>query len=770
VKPLRALTLFLKKTGLRQPRYPDDVYFSQIDALYGDARSMVTGALAAVVICLYISYVADSLALLAISILMPLVVAFRVNRMRDYWRLRETITTRDKMRSWERSYVIGSTIHVACFGVGGLVTFLVTEDPFCRFAWTVCATQYMQGIAGRNFATGHLVIIQLLAGYVPFGIAMYAANYTALIIATIPTVLGLYLIAKRLRTLLLDAVMSAREHAQTAARFDAALNNMPLGLWMFDRSGRLVVGNQAGPRILDMSPRSRHTKIRDVFLLAMHNGQFVESDMDRLSHAFAAREQGSQLELVTIQTNSGKYLSFTIQALADGGTIVLLEDTTARRKAESTVHDLSRFDPLTRLMNRSFFELTVKETLERIAWREESFSLLFIDLDHFKAVNDSLGHQIGDALLRAVAARLRGLVRETDFVARFGGDEFVIQQTRVRGPQQTQRLAHRIAAALGTPFEIDGHVINIGASVGMTIAPRDGLDVDTLMKNADLALYNAKSAGRGTTRFFERAMDLELHARRELEADIRAALANETFEVHFQPVYKARTRSIGGAEALLRLTHPERGPIPPTKFIAVMEELGLIADVGQKVLERACAECAMWPSHLKIAVNISPHQFARGDLYEVVERALQASNLDPQRLELELTESALMSDNAGTTSMLERLRAIGVKIALDDFGTGYSSLSYLHQFPIDKLKIDRSFLRNIDTDARSLTLMRNVAQLSHNLGLKVVVEGVETETQMSLVVAEGTIDEVQGFLFSRAVPAPAMRALIRAEMRIAQAG
>jgi diguanylate cyclase (GGDEF)-like protein len=755
----------------KRGRYPDDVYFSQIDALHADARSLIVGAGACFAVCLYIAYVAQSYGLLAITMLMPLVVSLRLVWMRGYWRTREEIKTRAAMRVWELRYVVGSTIHVACFGFGALVVFLVTDDGFCRFAWTTCSLMYMQGIAGRNFATGPLVIIQLLAGFVPMALAMLVAGsfYGALIPALLPGIVATYLISTRLRTLLLDAVLSSRENAQIAARFDAALNNMPLGLWMFDTDGRLVVANGAGPRILGTIPRSSNSTIHDVFAGSLQTGRFDPNDIESLIHAFDARGNGDESVILPIETKDGKYLSFAIHALADGGSIVMLEDTTARRAAESVIHDLARFDPLTRLMNRAFFERNIKESLERIAWRNESFALLFIDLDHFKAVNDSLGHQQGDALLRAVSDRLRGLVRETDFVARFGGDEFVIQQTRVRNPQQTQRLAERITVALGAPFEIDGHVINVGASVGMALAPRDGLDVDTLMKNADLALYNAKSAGRGTWRFFERAMDLELHARRELEADIRAALANETFEVHFQPLYSARTRTVTGAEALMRMTHPERGPISPVKFIAVMEEQGLIADVGRRVLERACRECARWPAHLKIAVNISPHQFARGDLEQIVRNALALSGLDPSRLELEITESAFLAQSPMTMKTLEHLRAIGVQIALDDFGTGYSSLSYLHQFPIDKLKIDRSFLRSIDSDARSLLLLRNVAQMSHNLGLKVVVEGVETEAQMALVVAEGTIDEVQGFLFSKAVPAETMRALAAQDMRLAEA-
>lgn len=669
------------------------------------------------------------------------------------------------MRAREVSYTLGATLHIACMGLGLLVTFLVTEDAFCRLAWSITVIMYMAGTPGRNFASDSIVLLQLLAGFVPVGVAMIlvGGDYILLAAAVIPAILGSYSIANRLRQLLLGAVLSSRESAQTAARFDAALNNMPHGLWMFGPEGHLVVANDAGPRLLQAPARSRQNTIQDVFAGALQSGRIAKADINRLLDACEARRRGSPLESVSVETKDGKYLVFNIHALEDQGTMILLEDMTARRKAESVIHDLARFDPLTRLLNRASFESTLRESLDRIAWRHENFALLFVDLDHFKSVNDTLGHQQGDALLRAVADRLRSLVRDTDFVARFGGDEFVIQQTRVSSTEQTQKLAQRIVSALGAPFDIDGHIVTVGASIGMSMAPRDGVDVDTLMKNADMALYRAKSAGRGCWQFFERSMDLELHARRVLEDDIRAALSNESFEVHFQPIYLTRTRAIVGAEALMRLTHPERGPIPPFKFVAVMEELGLIVEAGRIVLEKACRECATWPSHLKVAVNLSAHQFKRGDLVETVKRALAASGLHPSRLELEITETAFLERGPATSKCLDELRALGIRISLDDFGTGYSSLSYLHQFPIDKLKIDRSFLTGIENNIRSLTLLRNVAQLSHNLGLRVVVEGVETESQMALVVAEGTIDEVQGFLFSKAVPAAEMTALIARE-------
>ena len=757
---------------LERNSVPLDVYFSQVDALHADAASLLVGNIGSFLVLVYICIQAQDLSIFAITATVPVVLVFRMYWLYRFARERTTIRTRFQMRRWELIYSIGSTLHVACFGLGMIVVFHATDDPFCRLAWSIATIMYMTGIAGRNFATGSLVLVQLVAGFAPIGVALLMAggDYALLSIAVVPAILGSYSMAKRLRKLLLGAVLTSRENAQNAARFDAALNNMPYGLWMFGENGELIVGNEAGPRLLQTAAGSSQATVQDVFAAILRTGRVAKADVDRVLDAYEARRRGSVAESIPVETKDGKFFCFNIHALADQGTMILLEDMTARRKAESVIHDLARFDPLTRLLNRAFFEATVRESLDRIAWRNESFSLLFIDLDHFKSVNDTLGHQRGDTLLRAVAERLRSVVRETDLVARFGGDEFVIQQTRVTDPAQTQKLAQRIVTVLGAPFDIEGHIVTVGASVGMALAPRDGADVETLMKNADMALYRAKGAGRGCWQFFEREMDLELNARRILEDDIRSALSNESFEVHYQPIYLARTRRIVGAEALMRLTHPERGPIPPFKFVAVMEELGLIAEAGRIVLEKACRECATWPDHLKIAVNLSAHQFKRGDVVQTVRDALTASGLRPNRLELEITESALLERGPATSRCLDELRSLGVRISLDDFGTGYSSLSYLHQFPIDKLKIDRSFLSGIEFNARSLTLLRNVAQLSHNLGLRVVVEGVETEAQMALIVAEGTIDEVQGFLFSKAVPAPEMAVLIGASEHLRKAG
>jgi diguanylate cyclase (GGDEF)-like protein len=386
--------------------------------------------------------------------------------------------------------------------------------------------------------------------------------------------------------------------------------------------------------------------------------------------------------------------------------------------------------------------------------------VLFVDLDQFKQVNDTLGHPAGDALLFAVAERLRNIVRESDLVARFGGDEFVVLQTPLRNPEASATLARRIVEELSNTYDVDGHRVVIGASVGIAIAPRDGAGADVLLKNADMALYRAKSEGRGSWRFFEPEMDVKAQARRSLELDLRHAVATGAFEVHYQPLVNLKTGRISTCEALLRWRHPERGMIPPGEFIPIAEEMGLIVDIGNWVLNRACLDCAKWPDDVRVAVNLSPIQFRRGNVMRAITDALAMSGLATERLEIEITESVLLQDTEATRALLLQLREFGVRISLDDFGTGYSSLSYLHLFPLHKVKIDRSFLAALGANKRALPLLRNVARLIGELGMSVTMEGVETREQLDTIMNEANFDEAQGYLFSRPVPAHELAKLL----------
>ena len=436
-------------------------------------------------------------------------------------------------------------------------------------------------------------------------------------------------------------------------------------------------------------------------------------------------------------------------------TVVAVRDQRERLRTEAAMRALAFSDALTGLPNRARFTDLV--ALHGAACRERgtACSVFLIDLDRFKFVNDTLGHGAGDALLRKVAVRLKSVLRETDVVARLGGDEFALLQLDAADPDAARadaaRLAARVVDLLGRPFLLDGQPVTVGASVGVAVAPADGDRPADLLRNADLALYKAKADGRGAHRMFEPSLDARMQARRRLETDMRRALTVEEFEVHYQPLVDARTGAVTAAEALVRWRHPERGLVSPADFIPLAEETGLIGPLGAWVLRTACAHAATWPGDIRVAVNLSPVQFRDGRLVETVKGALAASGLPARRLELEITEGVMLTDEERTLATLIRLRAAGVSISMDDFGTGYSSLSYLRRFPFDKIKVDQSFVRQLPDDPESAGIIRAIISMGACLGMTTTVEGVETAEQYALVAAEGC-SQVQGFHVSRPLP------------------
>ncbi len=417
---------------------------------------------------------------------------------------------------------------------------------------------------------------------------------------------------------------------------------------------------------------------------------------------------------------------------------------------------MAHHDALTGLPNRLMFHDRLQEALMQQRRWGDGIALLCLDLDHFKQVNDTLGHPVGDMLLKAVAGRLRECVRDGDMVARLGGDEFAVLQCGARQPERASELAQRIVEKLGAPYDLGGDRAVVGASVGIAVVTPDLCSADTLLRSADLALYRAKADGRGSFRLFESGMDEQMRARRTLERDLREALAQNEFEVFYQPVFHLQGQCVSGFEALIRWRHPDRGLIPPVQFIPIAEELGLIVPMGEWVLAQACADAVTWPGDVMVAVNLSPVQFYSPGLVAAVRQALQRSGLPARRLELEITESALLQDSKTVLATLHELRALGLRTALDDFGTGYSSLSYLRSFPFDKLKIDQSFVREMAYRPDCRAIVKSVLDLAHELGMTTTAEGVETEEQLDQLRRDGCT-EVQGFLFDRPRPAADIR-------------
>ena len=529
---------------------------------------------------------------------------------------------------------------------------------------------------------------------------------------------------------------------------------------MFGADGRLAVMNYRFSEMMYLSEDlvQRGASAADIIDACVASNSISQASGKMI---LAEIEHTKTRDMITTDPDEtrDRALSWTFQPMAGGGAVVLLEDITERRNAEAKITHLARYDELTALPNRVNFRDEIGRLLAGQGDAAQLSALLFVDLDQFKQVNDTLGHPCGDQLLCAVADRLRAMLRPEDFVARFGGDEFVVFQQNIKSHDDAAGLARRIVDRLSERYKINNHLVEIGASVGIAMTSR-GISADTLLKNADMALYRAKADGRGTFCFFRDEMAQTVEARRILELDLRRALANEEFELFYQPLVNLKSGKITTSEALLRWNHPVRGTVSPTDIIPVAEDMGLIVDLGRWILRKACMECKKWPQNVSVAVNFSPQQFHQRDVLSEVRYALEVSGLSAQRLEIEITESSLLR-NTQVTHVLSQPHSLGVRISLDDFGTGYSSLSYLHNFPLQKVKIDRSFLEGIDTD-RPLTLLRGVARLSADLGMSVVVEGIETHDQLELVSADGAVTEAQGYLFSRPVSAVRIRKLLDA--------
>jgi diguanylate cyclase (GGDEF)-like protein/PAS domain S-box-containing protein len=557
-----------------------------------------------------------------------------------------------------------------------------------------------------------------------------------------------------------DITLSKKQEAnlrQTNWRLDAALDNMSQGLCLFDAQNKLEVVNRRFFEIFGLSrdkikPGSTFREILEWSVTSQnHGGKSVDELLSELADFMRRSANGTHF----YELSGGRVVACAYNATSDGGWVATYEDVTERRHAEAQIMHMARHDALTNLPNRLLF----REKMEEALARGEKFAVLFIDLDRFKSVNDTLGHPVGDALLCEVTKRLQLAVRGVDTVARLGGDEFAIIQIGAR-PTDATELAARIIESIAEPFDISGHQVVIGTSLGIAIAPTDGSEPDQLLRNADMALYRAKSEGRGIYHFFQPEMDAQMQARRSLELDLRKALLAGEFELYYQPLVDLASDKISGFEALVRWNHPERGVIGPDDFIPVAEEIGLIVPIGDWVLKQACRDAVTWPNNLTVAVNLSAVQFRNPTLALSVVGALGTSGLSASRLELEITETVLLQDNKAVLDVLHQIRELGVRISMDDFGTGYSSLSYLRSFPFDKIKIDRSFIRELGKKNDCVAIIRAVTRLGRSLGMITTAEGVETKEQLEILRKEGCT-QVQGYLYSPPRPIAEIPALIK---------
>ena len=650
---------------------------------------------------------------------------------------------------WDPALVIVSLIVGAALASIAMVSFHALKG---RRAQWIAASLFALAICGLHFTgMGAVTIVPDPAAFVPPS----PINDSLMVVAVSTATLVIVLSALASTALMENQIRRQREdelHIQNQ-RFDMALDHMGEGLCMFDAARRLVVCNDRYAKLYRLPPELLKTGtphaaiIRHRVLHGILKGEKNDGAAEQKIAALAALPPDTTSRRID-EFADGRLICVTRQPMAGGGWVATHLDVTEQQRSEAKIAYMAQHDALTELPNR----VVLRERLEQAlagTQRGRCLAVLMLDLDRFKEINDTLGHPVGDALLKAVAGRLRSCTREAATVARLGGDEFAIIEDVTDPGVEATSLAERIQKILSAPFALGDHQVIIGTSIGIAIAPSDGIDCDDILRNADLALYRAKGEGRGTHRFFEPEMDQLMQQRCDLERDMRKALVDGEFELYFQPFVALASGEISGCEALLRWHHPTRGLISPADFIPLAEETGVIVPLGEWVLRTACREAANWSDEFRIAVNLSPAQLRSKELVSVVVRTLADSGIAPHRLELEVTESVMMQDSDAAFRTLGQLQKLGVRIALDDFGTGYSSLSFLQKFPFDRIKIDRSFVNEL-LDARDelRLIARAVVRFAASLGKTITAEGVETEEQLK-ILREERCTEMQGYYFSR---------------------
>lgn len=740
----------------RTDSIPKDVYVQFVRSLYDNVHMILIGAFCHTVM-VAVSYSVTREPVYAwLAAMIAAVGMWRFFSMRQVTR-RFLITNYESARRCERVYVIEGTIQGLLLGAYCFVSIYLFPDPFSEVAAISVTLCSMVTVAGRNYGSARMVAIFAVTFVAPISLGLilrWDVPNVLLGLLVFPFLFIVKQTAERIREVLFSAIIGHKQARQIAQRFDRALNTMSAGLVMLDGEGRVVVANaEAAQLMLMRSPERMIGRTLKGLLgrgvaagiLDQKDSRYVEAQLGR-----ALRDKRDRKLLVSL--TDGRHIEFSAREGSDELGVITFEDVTARIMAEERIRFMARYDNLTGLPNRAYFHELVGEYLSAGS-RDRLCALVVVDLDDFKTVNDTLGHPVGDGLIYAVAGRLSQLAGDSVKVSRFGGDEFVLYFDRVESPEHAEKLLQDVFIRLSGEVDVAGHMLRMQISAGAVVSEAGRTDVDAMFVKADLALYKAKEQGKNTWRIFETAMDEAFRSRQIMKADLRSAVENGKLRVVFQPIVSLETMRIDGCEALCRWDHPELGPISPAVFIPLAEEIGIISDISIFVLEASCRECVKWPDPISVSVNLSAKDFRNRDIVEHVRKALNASGLEPRRLEIEVTETALLDDKSLTRHYLEDLKDLGVRIALDDFGTGYSSLSYLHTLPLDKVKIDRSFIMDLTQNERSLTLLKGIVNLSRPLGLEVTVEGVETFDQLKILSQTVKPDLLQGFLFGSALTA-----------------
>jgi diguanylate cyclase (GGDEF)-like protein len=768
----------LLQTRKADAELPKEIRAALIESLFAPIASLILGAVACSIVGAAVALrvgdqwiMANSVAILAVGML-------RVASALFYKRYKEA----DKLaatRIWEHVYEYGAWGFSALLGLLCWMAITRTADASLQMAVTTTTAGYAAAISGRNAGRPFIAVGQLTLCTLPMAVALLFYPdwvHMAMGLVVLMFVYGMIDITMSIRDIIIQALTMTRKEAALAARFeqqanrfDIALNNMSHGLCMLDEQNRLQVWNERFLELLHLKDMPVRVGMPATYLLR-HSIRAGNHRTKSIKKVFTDLAQGlaqDRFDQVQTSPDGDRTIAVSRRIMSGGGSVVILEDVTESKRAQERITHLAKYDDLTGLANRNQFRERINGMLAAMHKRKNHVAIHLIDLDRFKTINDTLGHPIGDKLLKEVASRLKTVIRPGDMITRFGGDEFVVLQIGTERYQDAKWLAERLARTLKDPFDIDGHRIDIGASIGIAMAPMDGVDADQLLKKADMALYAAKNGGGGDHRFFALEMEEAAQERRALELDLREALTSEQFDLYFQPLVDLRSGRVTTCEALMRWRHPRRGMVPPSIFIPIAEETGLIITLGEWALQRACYEAAKWPKSVKVAVNLSPVQFRDRGLALQVVSALAKSGLPAQRLELEVTERLLLEDSDGTLTVMEQLKNLGVSISLDDFGTGYSSLNYLRKFPFQKIKIDQSFIAGLGEERDAQAIIGAVAGLGASLDKTVVAEGIETEEQLKQVKMHGC-HEGQGHFFGEPMPADIIQARLEASTSVAQ--
>jgi diguanylate cyclase (GGDEF)-like protein/PAS domain S-box-containing protein len=752
---------------------PTEVRAALIESLFAPISSLTIGAINCSIIGMAVAVSVSNVAIMATSAAIFAAGMLRVASAVFYRRYKRAADQPTITKRWERVYEAGAWGFSGLLGLLCWLTLTQTTNAALQMAVITTATGYAAAIAGRNAGRPFIAVGQFTFVMLPMVIALLIYPswiHKALGFVGLLFIYGMMDITLSIRDVIIQALTMTRKEAalatrfeEQANRFDVALNNMSHGLCMLDQQDRLQVWNERFLELLHLEKAQVRVGMR-ISQLVRHSMRAGNHKARRLREVFnelARNLQQDTFDQVQTSPDGDRIIAVSRRMKSDGGSVIILEDVTDRKRAQERIAHLARYDELTGLANRTQFRERINGMLAAAHKRENHLSVHLIDLDRFKGINDTLGHPIGDKLLKEVARRLAAVIGPADMITRFGGDEFVVLQTSTELLQDADWLAQRLARSLREPFDIDSHRIDIGASIGIAMAPMDGVDADELLKKADMALYAAKNGGGGGHRFFATDMEAAVQVRRALELDLREALVSKQFHLEFQPLVDLRTGRVTTCEALLRWVHPVRGTVPPSEFIPVAEETGLIIALGEWILHRACAEAAKWPQGIKVAVNLSPIQFKDRGLALHVISALAKSGLHAPRLELEITERVLLEESDTILATMEQLTNLGVSMSLDDFGTGYSSLNYLRKFPFHKIKIDQSYIRDLGKERDARAIISAIVSLGAGLDKIVVAEGIETEEQMKLASAQGC-HEGQGYFFDRPMSGEAARTRLEA--------